>query len=137
MYIANAMLLGLNLPLIRVWVRMLSVPYHYIATIVVIICIVGAYSIKNSASDVGMMILFAVLGYFLRKGGFPAAPMVLAMILGRILELSVQQAFKISGANPMIFIYKPISAGLLCVAILFLMLPLFKWAWTALLARRK
>ena len=137
MYIANVMLLGLNLPLIRVWVRMLSVPYHYIATIVVIICIVGAYSIKNSASDVGMMILFAVLGYFLRKGGFPAAPMVLAMILGRILELSVQQAFKISGANPMIFIYKPISAGLLCVAVLFLMLPLFKWAWTALLARRK
>ena len=137
MYIANVMLLGLNLPLIRVWVRMLSVPYHYIATIVVIICIVGAYSIKNSASDVGMMILFAVLGYFLRKGGFPAAPMVLAMILGRILELSVQQAFKISGANPMIFIYKPISAGLLCVAVLFLMLPLFKWAWTALLARHK
>ena len=88
MYIANVMLLCLNLPLIGMWVRMLRVPYHYIATVVIIICVIGAYSIKNSASDVGMMIVFSVLGYFLRKGGFPAGPMVLAMILGRILKLS-------------------------------------------------
>ena len=133
MYIANVMLLCLNLPLIGIWVRMLRVPYHYIATVVVIICVIGAYSIKNSASDVGMMIAFAILGYFLRKGGFPAGPMVLAMILGRILELSLQQSLKSSGGSLMIFIYKPISAGLLCVCLLFILLPVFKWSWKRLL----
>ena len=88
MYIGNLMLLGLNLPLIGIWVRLLKVPYHYMAVVIVIICIIGAYSIKNSVFDVGMMIVFGVLGYFLRKGGFPAAPLVLAMILGRMLERS-------------------------------------------------
>ena len=129
MYIGNLMLLGLNLPLIGFWVRLLRIPYHYMAVVIVIICIVGAYSIKNSSFDVGMMIVFGVLGYFLRKGGFPAAPLVLAMILGRILERSLQQSLKVSGADPMIFIEKPISAGLLTVGALVMLLPLLKWAW--------
>lgn len=128
MYIGNLMLLGLNLPLIGLWVRLLKVPYHYMAVVIVIICMIGAYSIKNSAFDVGVMIFFGVLGYFLRKGGFPAAPLVLAMILGRILERSVQQALRLSGADPMIFIEKPISAILLAVGVLVILLPLLKWA---------
>lgn len=128
MYIGNLMLLGLNLPLIGLWVRLLKVPYHYMAVVIVIICMIGAYSIKNSAFDVGVMIFFGVLGYFLRKGGFPAAPLVLAMILGRILERSVQQALRLSGADPMIFIEKPISAILLIVGALVMLLPLLKWA---------
>jgi len=129
MYIANVMLLCLNLPLIGMWVRMLKVPYHYIAVLVTVICVVGAYSIKNSVSDVGMMIIFGILGYFLRKGGFPAAPMVLALILGRILELSLQQSLKVSGADVMIFIYKPISAALLSFSVLFMILPMLKRAY--------
>ena len=99
MYVGNLMLLGLNLPLIGLWVRLLKLPYHYMAVAIVIICIIGAYSIKNSAFDVGVMIVFGVVGYLLRKGGYPAAPLVLAMILGRILERSVQQALKVSGAD--------------------------------------
>lgn len=129
MYIGNLMLLALNLPLIGFWVRLLRVPYHYMAIVIVIICIIGAYSIKNSAFDVGMMVVFGVLGYFLRKGGFPAAPLVLAMILGSILERSLQQSLKVSGADPMIFIEKPISAGLLTVGALVMLLPLLKWLW--------
>ena len=63
MYIGNLMLLGLNLPLIGLWVRLLKVPYHYMAVVIVIICTIGAYSIKNSVFDVGMLIFFGVLGY--------------------------------------------------------------------------
>lgn len=132
MYIGNLMLLALNLPLIGFWVRLLKVPYHYMAVVIVVICIVGAFSIKNSAFDVGMMVLFGVVGYFLRKGGFPAAPLVLAMILGRILERSLQQALKVSGADPLIFIEKPISAALLAVGALVMLFPLFKWGWARL-----
>jgi putative tricarboxylic transport membrane protein len=129
MYIGNLMLLTLNLPLIGFWTRLLRVPYPYLAVVIVIICIVGAYSIKNSAFDVGMMTVFGLLGYFLRKGGFPAAPLVLAMILGNILERSVHMSMTISGADPMIFIEKPISAMLLAVGVLILLIPLFKWGW--------
>jgi putative tricarboxylic transport membrane protein len=77
------------------------------------------------------------LGYALRKGGFPAAPLVLALILGKMLELSVQQALKTSGADPMIFIDKPISAGLLSVGLLVMLLPLVRWVWKRLLVVRE
>ena len=137
MYIGNLMLLGLNLPLIGLWVRLLRVPYHYMAVAIVIICIIGAYSIKNSAFDIGVMIVFGVVGYLLRKGGFPAAPLVLAMILGRILERSVQQALKVSGADIGIFVEKPISAALLAVGLLVMLIPLGKWTWRRFIVRPK
>jgi putative tricarboxylic transport membrane protein len=137
MYIGNLMLLALNLPLIGFWTRLLRVPYPFLAVVIVIICIVGAYSIKNSAFEVGMMTVFGLLGYFLRKGGFPAAPLVLAMILGKILERSVQQSMTISGADPMIFIEKPISAILLAVGVLILLTPLFKWGWKRFMLTQK
>jgi putative tricarboxylic transport membrane protein len=137
MYVGNLMLLGLNLPLIGLWVRLLKLPYHYMAVAIVIICVIGAYSIKNSAFDVGVMIVFGVVGYLLRKGGYPAAPLVLAMILGRILERSVQQALKVSGADLAIFIEKPISAALLAVGVLVMLLPLGKWIWRRFLISQK
>ncbi len=129
MYIGNVMLLGLNLPLIGLWVRLLKVPYHFLAVLIVVIVMIGAYSIKNSAFDVGMIVVFGVFGYFARKNGFPFAPCVLAMILGRTLEQSVQQALKISGADLMIFIERPISATLFALIIMVILIPIFKRAW--------
>jgi putative tricarboxylic transport membrane protein len=129
MYIGNFMLLALNLPMIGFWVRLLKVPYYGMAVVIVIICVIGAYSIKNSGFDVGMMIAFGFLGFFLRKGDFPAAPLVLALILGRILEMSLQQALKASGADIRIFLDRPISAGLLIVGALIMLGPVFKWGW--------
>jgi putative tricarboxylic transport membrane protein len=129
MYIGNVMLLGLNLPLIGLWVRLLKVPYHFLAVLIVVIVMIGAYSLKNSAFDVGMIVIFGVFGYVARKNGFPFAPCVLAMILGRTLEQSVQQALKISGADLMIFIERPISATLLALIVLVLLIPIFKRAW--------
>ena len=129
MYIGNVMLLGLNLPLIGLWVRLLKVPYHFLAVLIVVIVMIGAYSLKNAAFDVGMIVIFGVFGYVARKNGFPFAPCVLAMILGRTLEQSVQQALKISGADLMIFIERPISATLFALIILVMLIPLFKRAW--------
>jgi len=129
MYIGNVMLLGLNLPLIGLWVRVLKVPYHYLAVLIIVIVMIGAYSLKNAAFDVGLIVIFGVMGYLARKNGFPFAPCVLAMILGGKLEQSVQQSLKMSGADLGIFIKKPISATLLAVALLVMLIPLFKWVW--------
>ncbi len=126
MYIGNFMLLGLNLPLIGFWVRLLRVPYHFLVVAVVIICVIGAYSVKNTVFDVGTMIAFGVMGYLMRKGGFPPAPLILAMILGPILERSLQQSLISSGGDPSIFFVKPISASLLAVAAFLLLTPILR-----------
>jgi putative tricarboxylic transport membrane protein len=130
MYVGNLMLLALNLPLIGFWVRLLRVPYHYLATVIVVICIIGAYSINNATFDVAVMIVFGVFGYFLRKGGFPAAPLVLAMILGRILERSFLQSLQVSAADLTIFLEKPISAVLVCITGVVIMTPAGRWFWS-------
>jgi putative tricarboxylic transport membrane protein len=105
-------------------VKLLRVPYNILALVVVVICIIGAYSVKNSVFDVGTMVFFGIAGYLMRKGGFPAAPLILAMILGPILERSLQQAMISSAGDPTIFFEKPISAGLLAVAALVALTPL-------------
>ena len=129
MYIGNLMLLALNLPLVGVWVKLLEVPYRYLAGLVVVMCVVGAYSVSNSAFDVGLMVFFGVLGYCFRLGGFPAAPLVLAMILGPQLERSLQQSLIASRGDLLIFVERPISAALLGVAVLLVFLPWARWAW--------
>lgn len=127
MYVGNLMLLTLNLPLIGLWVRLLKVPYRFLATVVVVICAVGAYSINNSIFDVGTMVLFGVFGYLMRKGGFPAAPLVLAILLGPILERSVQQSLIMAGGNPLVFIQRPVSAILLLFAGVIMLTPAIRW----------
>jgi len=129
MYIGNALLLGLNLPLISFWVRLIKVPYRYLAVLVVIVCIIGAYSVNNSAFDVGMMVAFGVVGYLLRKFSFPAAPFILAMILGPVLERTLQQSLIGSGGDPMTFLNRPISAALLLAAGLLMLTPVAKRIW--------
>jgi len=129
MYIGNIMLLGLNLPLIGLWVRMLKVPYRYLAVVVVVICVVGAYSVSNSVFDVGVMVGFGVFGYFLRKAGLPSTPLILALILGPMLERNLQQSLIASGGDLLVFFRRPISATLLVIAGLLMLSPLAKFFW--------
>jgi len=129
MYIGNIMLLGLNLPLIGFWVRMLKVPYRYLAVVVVVICVIGAYSVNNSTWDVGMMVFFGVVGYLLRKFAFPASPFVLAMILGPMLEKTLQQSLIASGGDFLTFLNRPISASLLVAAGFLMLTPAAKQIW--------
>jgi len=126
MYVGNLMLLALNLPLIGLWVKLLKVPYHYLAPLIVVICIVGAYSVNYAVFDVGMMVVFGAIGYFMRKADLPPAPLILAMILGPVLERSLQQALITSGGDPSIFVTRPISATLLFLTAALLLLPAFK-----------
>ncbi len=104
----------------------------YLAALVVTICVIGAYSVKNTPFDVGAMVVFGVAGYFMRKGGFPPAPLILAMILGPMLEKAMQLSLISSGGSLAIFIEEPISAALLAVAALLVLSTAFRW-----LRRRK
>jgi putative tricarboxylic transport membrane protein len=125
MYVGNLMLLALNLPLVFIWVKLLKVPYHYLAPLIVTICIVGAFSVHYAIFDVGLMIFFGVVGYFMRKADLPAAPLILALILGPMLERTLQQSLLTSGGDPMIFLQHPISATLLAATAILMLMPLF------------
>ena len=109
MYVGNAMLLALNLPLIGMWIKILKVPYYLLFPLILILCLIGVYSINNSTVDIYLMIVFGVLGYLLQKLDFELAPLALAYILGPILETSLRQSLNISGGSFMIFFSRPIS----------------------------
>jgi putative tricarboxylic transport membrane protein len=111
MYLGNAMLLVLNLPLIGIWVQILKVPYKILFPLILLFCLIGAYSINNSTFDVGAMLVFGVVGYLMRKYKFEGAPMVLAFVLGPMLESSLRQSLLLSNGSFSIFFMRPIAAG--------------------------
>jgi len=121
MYLGNAMLLIINLPLISLWVQVLKVPQWLLFPLILLFCIIGAYAINNALFDVGVMMLFGVLGYLMNKFGYEPAPLVLAFILGPVLEKSMRQSLKISGGSFSIFFTRPISVALLALAALVLL----------------
>jgi len=127
MYIGNIMLLVLNLPLIGLWVKLLKVPYPLLAPLILVFVVIGAYSVNNSAFDVGITIAFGFFGYLMRKFGFEPAPLVLAMILGPQLEASLRRSLIYSHGDLMVFFERPIAATLMALALLMLLTPIFRW----------
>ena len=97
MYLGNIMLLIINLPLIGMWVQVLRVPQRILLPLILFFCIVGAYAANNSFFDVGVMMVFGVLGYLMRRFDYEPAPMVLAFVLGPMFENSMRQSLKLSG----------------------------------------
>jgi putative tricarboxylic transport membrane protein len=129
MYIGNVMLLILNLPLIRVWVQILKVPYRLLFPMIILFCVVGVYSVNNSLLDVGVMIFFGIFGYVLKKCNYEFAPLVLAYVLGPMLERAMGQSLIMSKGSFSIFFTRPISAVFLIITIFLLLtiiLPIFK-----------
>jgi putative tricarboxylic transport membrane protein len=124
MYLGNVMLLVLNLPLIGLWVKLLTVPYPLLAPFILVFVVVGAFSVNNSVFDVGITVAFGLLGYVLRKLGFEPAPLVLAMILGPQLEASLRRSLIYSRGDFAVFVQRPIAATLLVLAALMLLTPL-------------
>ncbi len=120
MYLGNIMLLVLNLPLIGLWVRLLRVQYAVLFPLILFIALIGAYVINSSEADLYLMLFFGVIGYLMRKFEYEPAPLILAFVLGPILEDSLRQSLIISGGNMEIFVSRPISAGFLFVAALLL-----------------
>lgn len=124
MYIGNIVLLILNMPLVPVFVAILRLPYSVLVPIIVTVSMIGVYSVNNSMFDVGAMFVFGVLGYFFKKFDFPVAPMVLALVLGEMLERSLRQSLAMSHNDPSIFFTRPIAALLMAVALVSLLMPI-------------
>jgi putative tricarboxylic transport membrane protein len=122
MWIGNLMLLVINLPLVGLWVRLLKVPYRLMFPAILIFCCIGIYSINNSPSDVMFTAFFGLFGYALIKFGFEPAPMLLGFVLGRLMEEKFRQALVLSRGNFMTFVDRPVSAGLLLVALIVLVI---------------
>jgi putative tricarboxylic transport membrane protein len=125
MYIGNAMLLVLNLPLIPLWVKFLKLPYYILFPLILIFCVIGSYSLNNSVDDVLTMLIFGVIGYLMRKFNYEGAPLIMAMVLGKMFENAFRQSLIMSQGSFGIFFTRPISAVLLIVAIVLLLSPLF------------
>jgi putative tricarboxylic transport membrane protein len=117
MYVGNAMLLVLNLPMIGMWVKLLRVPYAILFPLILFICVIGCYVINNSVFDVGIMLVFGVVGYLMSKFGFEPAPLVLAYVLTPLLENALRQSLILSDGTLGVFFTRPISAGCLIIAI--------------------
>ncbi len=124
MWIGNFFLLILNLPLIRFWVRMISVPYHILYPAILVFCAIGVFSLNNSQFDVYLMTIFGVLGYLFRKLDIEPAPMMLGLILGPMMEEYLRRALLIGGGDPMVLVTKPISAFMLLFSAVLLVLVL-------------
>jgi putative tricarboxylic transport membrane protein len=124
MYIGNAMLLFLNLPLIGLWVKCLKVPYPILMPLIIVFCIIGSYSIATSVMDIVFMLIFGVIGYIMKVIKCDAPPFILAFVLGPMLEYSLKQSLIVSEGSFSIFWTRPISAACLCVAVILLAVPL-------------
>jgi putative tricarboxylic transport membrane protein len=137
MYLGNAMLLVLNLPLIGLWVRLLRVRYAVLFPLILFIALIGAYVINGSEMDLYLMLFFGVVGYLMRKFDYEPAPLILAYVLSPILEDSLRQSLIISGGSMGIFVSRPIAAGFLFIALVLLIsavLPAIRKKRNALVA---
>ena len=128
MFIGNAMLIVLNVPLIGIFVALLRIPQAVMAPLIILFCGIGAYSLNSNVNDVMAMVVFGVVGYGLRRNGFDLAPLLLAFVLGSLLEQNVRQALLIGYGSPMIFLQKPIAAVFLSAAAISLLYPLLQRA---------
>lgn len=126
MYIGNAALVILNIPLIRVFVKVTEIPRSYLIVVIFIATLIGSYSLSNNTFDVFIMIAFGVLGYLMTKFNFDLAPLVLAFILAPIAERSLRQSLILSRGSGNIFFERPISAALMAGAVAMLLLALLR-----------
>ena len=124
MWVGNLLLVILNLPLIGIWIRLLTVPYGVLFPAILLFCCIGAYSINNNVFDVFMTIPFAILGYVFKKLDCEAAPLLLGFVLGKLMEEYLRRALTISRGDPMVFFTRPLSATLLAIAAALLVLVL-------------
>jgi putative tricarboxylic transport membrane protein len=128
MYIGNVILVVLNLPLVGMWAQLLRVPYAFMAPLIMVLTLVGVYSVNNSVFDIWVMLIMGIFGYLARKLKFDLGPLLLAFVLGPIMERSLRQALLMSHGGFGIFFARPISGALMATAILFVLYNLWA-AW--------
>jgi len=123
MYTGNLLLLILNLPLIPMWVRFLKIPYVFLFPMIVLFCMIGAYSINNSMMDILIMSIFGVVGYLMKKVGYEGVPLVLALVLGPLFENSTRLSLIMSRGSFLIFFTRPIAVAFLIIAFILIISP--------------
>ena len=126
MYLGNAMLIVLNLPLIPMWVKILKIPYPILFPLIIIFCLLGCYSIGYSSSDLVIMNIFGIVGYLMKKFKYEGAPLVLAFVIGPMFENSLRQSLMMSFGKFDIFFTRPISLTFVIVALLLLATAVIK-----------
>jgi putative tricarboxylic transport membrane protein len=124
MWLGNLMLVIINLPLVGVWVSLLRVPYRLLFPSIIVFCCIGIYSINNSPTDVLIAAIFGLVGYALVKFDFEPAPLVLAFVLGPLMEENLRRAMLIARGDATVFLTRPISGVLLAVALILLVIAM-------------
>lgn len=124
MWIGNAILVILNLPLISVWVKLLTIPYRWLFPAIVLFSAIGVYSTNNNVFDIWMLGLFGVIGYVFIKLGMEPAPLLLGLILGPMMEENLRRTMLLSRGDWSVFVTSPISAVLLFLALALLLVVL-------------
>ena len=124
MWVGNAMLVILNLPLIGIWIKLLTVPYRFLFPAIALFCCIGVYTLNNSTFDVYLTAIFAVVGYLFYKLGCEPAPLLLGFILGPMMEENLRRALLLSRGDWSAFVTRPLSAGLLAMAALMIIVVL-------------
>jgi putative tricarboxylic transport membrane protein len=122
MWIGNLMLVVINLPMIGIWVKLLTVPYRFLAPAILLFCCIGAYSLQNSTFHVFTVAIFGILGYVFVRLGCEGAPFLLGLVLGPQMEEYFRRAMLLSRGDPMVFVERPISLGLLITTAILLIL---------------
>jgi putative tricarboxylic transport membrane protein len=127
MYIGNVMLLVLNLPLIPLWVQILKIPEKYLYPLILIFCLIGGYSINNNMFDVGVMVVFGVMGYLFKKFDYEGAPLILAFVLGHMFEENLRRSLLMSQGSFSIFFTRPIAVVSISICIILLVIPVYQF----------
>ena len=122
MWVGNAMLVILNLPLIGIWIKLLTVPYKYLFPAITLFCCIGVYTLNNNTFDVYLTALFAFIGYLFYKLSCEAAPLLLGFILGPMMEENLRRALLLSRGDWSAFVTRPLSAALLAMAVLLIVI---------------
>jgi TctA family transporter len=117
MWLGNLMLLVINLPLVGIWVKLLSVPYRMLFPAIIVFCAVGAYTMTNTPFNIVVMQIFGLVGFGLRSLRLEPAPLVLGFVLGPMMEENLRRALLLSRGNGLVFIERPISAFFIVAAL--------------------
>jgi putative tricarboxylic transport membrane protein len=125
MYIGNVMLLVLNLPLVGLWAKMVKVPYHIMAPVIILCCFIGTFSVRNSLFDVGTCLFFGVIGFLMDRMKVPATPLVLALILTPMLENTLRETISMGAGSLTILMNRPIALILMGVGTLAMLVTIY------------
>jgi putative tricarboxylic transport membrane protein len=123
LYVGNVILLVLNLPLVSLWVKLLKIPPPWLYAGIIVVSTAGVYGAGNSVFNVGLLFVFGLFGFLMRRFDFPAAPLIVGMILAPMAEQSMRQALTISQGDWLTFFTRPLSGTLMAVSIALLVLP--------------